>query len=64
MGMLLSTGDLIARMTPTALAEMIASIEQAGNVDAVERRTVEALRAELVANVGEQEAEELVSAAS
>jgi hypothetical protein len=64
MGSLLSTSDLIARMTPTALAEMIASIEQAGNVDAVERRTVEALRAELVANVGEQEAEELVSAAS
>jgi len=63
MGSLLSTSDLIARMTPTALAEMIASIEQAGNVDAVERRTVEALRDQLEGIVGDDEAAELLAAA-
>lgn len=63
MTLTLSTTDLIARMTPTALAEMIASIEQAGNLDAAERGTVALLRAELEANVGEDEAAELLAAA-
>lgn len=60
---LLTTHDLIARMTPTALAEIIASIEQAGNLDANERYTAETIKMVLVANVGEPEALELIDTA-
>ena len=61
--MLLTTKDLIARMTPTALAETIASIEQAGNLDATEAATVDLLNEVLAANVGATEAAELIAAA-
>jgi hypothetical protein len=61
--MLLSTASLIARMTPTALAEMIASLEQSGNIDSVEQATIDAMRDELASNVGDDEAAELIAAA-
>ena len=60
---LLSTRDLIARMAPTALAEMIASVGQAGNLDAVETQTVVELHLALSAIVGCAEAARLVTAA-
>ena len=60
---LLTTNELIARMTPTALAETIASLEQYGNHDAAERETVAVLRETLVVNVGDVEAAELIVAA-
>ena len=62
--MLLSTTDLIARMSPTALAETIASIEQAENLDAAEKNTVRALMAALICNVGEQEAWDMLAVAN
>ena len=60
---LLTTNDLITRMTPTALAETIVSIEQAENLDAVEQRTVDLLLEVLAANVGDDEADEMIAAA-
>ena len=60
---LLTTRDLIARMTPTALAETITSIEQAGNLDAAERETIAVLMATLDSNVGPVDAAELIAAA-
>ena len=62
--MLLSTTDLIARMSPTALAETIASIEQAANLNAAEKMTVMALTEALINNVGEQEAWEMLAVAN
>lgn len=59
--MLLTTRDLIARMTPTALAETIASVDQAGNLDADERETIACLRKVLVANVGDLEAKAMIA---
>lgn len=63
---LLSTRDLIARMNPTALAEMIASIEQTryDNLDAEEIATLIALETELTNIVGEAEAVEMVAEVS
>jgi hypothetical protein len=61
--MLLTTKDLIDRMTPTALAETIASIEQAENLDRAEQGTVDLLTEVLAANVGDDEADELIAAA-
>lgn len=49
---MLTARDLISRMTPNALAETIASIENFGNLDVDERATVELLRSVLAANVG------------
>jgi hypothetical protein len=60
---ILTTAELIERMTPTALAEMIASIQQAESLDAAEMNTVALLFDELAANVGEAEARELIEAA-
>jgi hypothetical protein len=61
--MLLTTNDLIGRMTPTALAETIVSIEQFGNLDAAEQATVDLLIEVLAANVGPDEADEMIAAA-
>jgi hypothetical protein len=61
--MLLTTKDLIERMTPTALAETIASIEGFGNLDAYEQGTVDLLSEVLAANVGDEEADEMIAAA-
>jgi hypothetical protein len=63
MNNLLTARDLIARMTPTALAEMIVTIEQAGNLDAAEKQTAAAMRQALVANVGERKAEKMIATA-
>ena len=60
---MLTTKDLIARMTPTALAETIASLEQFGNLDGAELATVDLLRETLAANVGYEEAVVLIDAA-
>jgi hypothetical protein len=49
-------------MTPTALAEVIASIGQVNLTDR-EAMTVDMLWGALVANVGEDEASELLAAA-
>ena len=62
--MLLSTTDLIARMSPTALAETIASIEQAANLNAAEKMTVMALTEALINNVGKQEAWDMLAVAN
>ena len=61
--MLLTTKELICRMTPTSLAETIASLEQFGNLDAPERATVALLQQVLEANCGRDEAEKLIAAA-
>ena len=61
---LLTTQDLIARMTPIALAEMLASFEMVGNLDDVERRTAKLMRDALVANVGDAVAEEMITRAT
>ncbi len=60
---MLTTTELIERMTPTALAEVIASVQQSevNGVDALE--TIETMWGALVANVGEDEAAELLAAA-
>ncbi len=55
--------DLIARLTPTALAEVIASIEISDNLDRDERETRDYARSALIANVGTTEADELMAAA-
>jgi len=60
---LLSTRDLIARMTPTALAETIASIDDRDTFSAEELATMIALETELVANVGEVDAVGMVAEA-
>jgi hypothetical protein len=59
---MLTTIELIERMTPTALAEVIASIGQVNLTDR-EAMTVDMLWGALVANVGEDEAAELLAAA-
>jgi hypothetical protein len=61
---LLTAADLIARMTPTALAETIASIRQCGCLDKNEMATLTALEIELWNNVGVEEADELIATAS
>jgi hypothetical protein len=61
---LLTAADLIARMTPTALAETIVSIKQCGNLDKNEMATLTALEIELWNNVGVEEAGRMVAAAS
>lgn len=61
--MLLTTEDLIAHLTPTALAEAIASLEQFGNLDSREQATVALLREVLEANCGPEEAAALIAAA-
>ena len=63
MTFLLNTRDLIDRMTPTALAETIVSIEQAGNLDRTEQATVDLLIEVLAANVGPVEAAKMIAAA-
>ena len=60
---MLSTRELIARLTPTALAEVIVSLDQFGPLDLATKETLVVLRDVLVANVGEEEAEELFVAA-
>jgi hypothetical protein len=59
---MLTTLELIERITPTALAEVIASIGQVNLTDR-EAETVDMLWGALVANVGEEEASELLAAA-
>ena len=63
---MLTTTELIERMTPTALAEMIVSVWESadGNCDMDEIATVNAMRSALVNNVGEDEAAELLKASS
>jgi hypothetical protein len=61
---LLTTAQLIARMTPTALAEVIASIQQSDDIDATERQTVHVMRTVLACSVGDAEAAKLIAAAS
>jgi hypothetical protein len=51
-------------MTPLALAETIASVQQAGNLDADERATVEYLREVLACNVGDLEAKAMIADAA
>ena len=67
MDYLLSTRSLISRMSPTALAETIASIERcefdSGYLDLAERDTIECLRRVLANNVGDDEAAKLIDAA-
>jgi len=60
---LLSTRILIARMTPTALAETIASLEQGTNLDCYYRDTINYMRRTLAHNVGLVEAAKLIDAA-
>ena len=60
---ILTTAELIERMTPTALAEIVASIQQADSLDAAEMNTVALLFDALAANVGEAEAYKLIEAA-
>ena len=61
---LLTAQDLIARMTPIALAEMLASFEMIGNLDEAERRTANLMRDALVANVGDAVADEMITKAT
>ena len=61
---MLNTRDLIARMTPTALAETIASVKQAGNLDAAELETVAYLCEVLECNVGDLEARAMIADAA
>lgn len=58
-----SAHDLLARLTPTALAEVIASLEMADNLDAAERQVVTDATNLMVAIVGEKEARDLINAA-
>ena len=58
-----TTAELIERMTPTALAEMIASIKHSERFAATEINTVALLFDALAANVGEAEAYKLIEAA-
>jgi len=55
--------DLLARLTPTALAEVIASLEMADNLDAAERQVITDATNLMVAIVGENEARDLIKAA-
>lgn len=64
MANLLTAQDLIARMTPIALAEMLASFEMIGNLDEAERRTAKLMRDALVANVGDEVADEMIAKAN
>lgn len=57
---MLTAKTLISRMTPMTLASMISDLDQYGNMDAAERETMAALRANLEAIVGKCEAERLV----
>jgi len=59
---MLTTTDLIERMPPTVLAEMIVAIECAGNCDMDELETSNAMRTALVNNVGEDDAYEMIDA--
>lgn len=56
--------DLLARLTPTALAEVVASVKQAGNLDAAERQVVTDATNLIVAIVGEKEARDLIKTAA
>ena len=64
MANLLTAQDLIARMTPIALAEMLASFEMIGILDEAERRTAKLMRDALVANVGDEVADEMIAKAN
>jgi hypothetical protein len=61
---LLTAKDLIARMTPIAMAEMLASFEIIGNLDEAERRTAKLIQDALVANVGDDVAKEMITKAT
>jgi hypothetical protein len=54
---MLSTRELISRLTPTALAGVIASLDLFGPSDQATKETLICLRDVLVANVGEEEAD-------
>ena len=58
---MLTTTELIERMTPTALAETIASIQQGSFSGVDEIETIALMWGVLVANVGENEAEGLLA---
>ena len=60
---MLTTTELIERMTPTALAEVIESVKQSDFNGVDELETIELMWGVLVANVGEDEASELLAAA-
>jgi len=60
---MLTTLELIERMTPTALAEVIESVKQSDFTGVDELETIELMWGVLVANVGEDEASELLAAA-
>ena len=59
--MLLTTKDLIGRMSPTTLASLLADLAQWGTQDATEARTARLVREVLEANVGDEEADQLVA---
>ena len=59
--MLLTTKDLIGRMSPTTLASLLADLAQWGTQDATEARTARLVRDVLEANVGAEEADQLVA---
>lgn len=61
--MLLSTRDLISRMTPRTLASLICDLDQYGHQDAAERETMYLARTALEAIVGLGEAALLISEA-
>jgi hypothetical protein len=60
---MLTTKDLIGRMTPLTLASLLADLSQYGNHDARERETAAVALNVLEANVGHTEAEQMIAAA-
>ncbi len=61
---MLTTEELIERMTPSMLAEMIAAIWDGGNCNMDQLATVIAMRDALVSKVGQAEASKLVAASN
>ena len=58
---MLTTKDLIARMTPFTLASLVSDLDQYDNQDAAERETAAFVRETLDANIGRGEAELLIT---
>jgi hypothetical protein len=59
--MLLTTKDLISRMSPATMASLLADLAQWGNQDAYEKGTVRLVREVLECNVGAEEADKLIA---
>ena len=58
---MLTTQDLIARMTAFTLASLVCDLAEFGNQDAAERDTARVVRETLDANIGRGEAELLIA---